>query len=322
MESGYDDQFRVGPQDVIGQSQKEGYYYPERSMAAKQAGFNPLIEAAPLFTSRKRGGGQSGVGMSMSGGSQKAPEAPSPFASDAEFYANSVQDFGAAAALMSSKNGESVFQMYDPYEFDDGLDEADKTHQKTKRTIFRIIPKGSRQVPTPEGVKDLPVHAYASRMGVTSVPFKGGDEGARAFRNLTGDTQMLLSSLTQLEQIYAQNAILTPYGYSEASNRARGLETTVIQQLQKVLTGAKGMGGQVSDNDIKLALTMTPQRASSWVTRYKGNETALLKQVRAMAKDKLRSVANANGMDFLIEDEEGGDTAKHELFDNNSTTLE
>jgi len=321
MDSGYDEEFKVSPQDVLGQSQREGGYYPERSMMAKQAGFNPLIEAAPLFSSRKRGGGQPSMGMGMGGGgSQKASEEPSRFARDAEFYANVVDDMGAAASLTGSKTGRNVFQMYDSYDFSDGVDE--KNPDRVKRSTFRIIPKGSRQVPTPDGIKELPVHAYASQYGVTNVPFKGGDEAADAFRGLMTDTQTLFGNLTKLESIYKKNAMLTGFGYSEASSEARALEASIAMNFMKVMQGTKGVGGNTSDRDLAMALSMTPQRASSWFTRFKGNETALIKQVRTMAKEKLRSAANANGVDFLVEDEEGESGPRNELYENSSTTLE
>jgi hypothetical protein len=90
----------------------------------------------------------------------------------------------------------------------------------------------------------------------------------------------------------------------------------------KVMTGTKGLGGNVSDKDMAFAQSMTPQRASSWFTRFKGNEMALIKQVRQNAIQKLKGAAHANGVDFLVEDSDGGNTSKHDLYDNNSTTLE
>jgi hypothetical protein len=322
MDSGFNDEFSVSPQDVLGQSKQEGYYYPERAMMAKQMGMNPLSEAAPLFQSKKRGGGQS-MGMGGGGGgSQKAPEEPSRFAKDAEFYANAVEDFGAAAALTGSKNGRAVFQMYDPYEFDMGLPEnGDKNAAPTKAT-WRIIPKGSRQVATPQGMKDLPVHAYANQYGVTNVPFKGGDEAADSFRGLVVDSQMLLGNLSRLEKIYSENAMLTGFGYSEASTEARALETSITKDFMKVMTGSKGLGGNVSDKDISFAQSMTPQRASSWFTRFKGNERTLLKRVRSMTMEKLKNTANANGVDFLAEDNEGNRTTQNSIWDNNSITFD
>ncbi len=319
MESGYDDEFKVSPQDVLGQSNQEGYYYPERAMMAKQAGYNPLIEAASLFQSKKRGGGQQ-MGMPTGGGSQKAEEKPSAFARDADFYANAVDDIGAAAALTNSKTGRSVFQMYDPYEFDMGADEQDP--KVSKKTTFRLIPKGSRQVPTPDGVRDLPVHAYARQYGVSTVPFKGGDEAADSFRTLLTDTQVLLGNLSKLEKIYQDNAVLTGFGYSSASNDARALEANITRDFMKVMSGTRGIGGNTSDRDMAMAMSMTPQRASSWVTRFRGNEAALIKQVREMTIKKLKSAANANGVDFLTEDSNGRDDTQQQIWESNSTTLE
>lgn len=317
MDSGYDDDFGVKPEDVLGQSQKEGYYYPERAMAAKQAGFNPLAEAAPLFQSKKRnkGGPSDPYGEYMTA---QAKERPSPFAKDAEFYANAVEDYGAAQALTSSKDGRAIFQMYDPYDMDNGFADDKKTK---KSSTWMIVPKGSRQVPTPEGVKDLPMHAFARQYGVTNVPFKAGGEEADKFRGLISDSQLLLGNLTKLEEIYNQNAVLTGFGYSEASTEARGLEAKITQDFMRVMSGTKGLGGNVSERDLSFAMSMTPQRATNWVTRFKGNEMALIKRVRAMTKEKLKSTAQANGLDFLEQDSNGGESSKQESYENNSISL-
>jgi hypothetical protein len=321
MDSGYDDKFGVKPEDVLGQSQKEGYYYPERAMAAKKAGFNPLAEAAPLFQSRKQNKGQAydPYGDAMAAQAKGQNKEPSPFARDAEFYANAAEDYGAAQALTSSKDGRAIFQMYDPYDLDNGFAEDKKTK---KTSTWMIVPKGSRQVPTPEGVKDLPMHALARQYGVTNVPFKAGGEEADKFRGLISDSQLLLGNLNKLEEIYNQNAILTGFGYSEASTEARGLEAKITQDFMRVMSGTKGLGGNVSERDLSFAMSMTPQRATNWVTRFKGNELALIKKVRAMTKEKLKSSAQANGLDFLEQDSNGGDPSRQESYENNSITLE
>lgn len=323
MDSGYDDDFGVKPEDVLGQSQQEGYYYPERAMAAKQAGFNPLAEAAPLFQSKKRNKGQAydpyGDAMAAQAKSMgKSDKEPSLFAKDAEFYANAVEDYGAAQALTSSKDGRAIFQMYDPYEMDNGFSDDKKTK---KSSTWMIVPKGSRQVPTPEGVKDLPMHAFARQYGVTNVPFKAGGEEADKFRGLISDSQLLLGNLTKLEEIYNQNAVLTGFGYSEASTEARGLESKITQDFMRVMSGTKGLGGNVSERDLSFAMSMTPQRATNWVTRFKGNELALIKRVRAMTKEKLKSSAQANGLDFLEQDSNGGESSKQDSYENNSISL-
>jgi hypothetical protein len=245
---------------------------------------------------------------------------PSIFAKDAEFYANVSEDYGAAQALTSSKDGRAIFQMYDPYEFDMGIGEDKKS--PAKRSTWMIVPKGSRQVPTPEGVKDLPMHALARQYGVTNVPFKAGGEEADKFRGLISDSQLLMGNLTKLEDIYSKNAVLTGFGYSEASTEARGLESRITQDFMRVMSGTKGLGGNVSDRDLSFALSMTPQRASNWVTRFKGNEMALIKKVRAMTMEKLRSSAQSNGLDFLEQDNNGGNAAKQSIWENNSISLD
>ena len=305
MESDYDPEFSVNPQDVLGnagaqpQPQQPQGYYPAQSMAYKQAGMNPLAGVAPLFATkdvRARYAAGSGGG---GGGSQKAP---SPLSQDADFYANKLGDMGAAQALIGSKEGRNVFQMYEDHDFD--LGEGDETDPSALRgkVKMRIVPKGDRQGVGPDGRPyTVPVHSLAHQNGVTSVPFKGGDEAAERFRALIGTSQGMLKNLNELEKIYGKETFLTSVGYSEASTKAKGLESRVLLDFTRIMSEAKGLGGGVSDRDLSVVESMTPQRASHTLTRFRGNEMRLLKQVRAMTLEKLRSTAQANGMDLLPE---------------------
>ena len=306
MESDYDPEFSVSPQDVLGnagaqpQPQQPQGYYPAQSMAYKQAGMNPLAGVAPLFATKDvRARYAAGSGGGGGGGPQKAP---SPFSQDADFYASKLGDMGAAQALIGSKEGRNVFQMYEDHDFD--LGEGDETDPSAPRgkVKMRIVPKGERQGVGPDGRPyTVPVHALAHQNGVTSVPFKGGDEAAERFRALIGTSQGMLKNLNELEKIYGKETFLTSVGYSEASTKARGLESRVLLDFTRIMSEAKGLGGGVSDRDLSVVESMTPQRASHTLTRFGGNEMRLLKQVRAMTLEKLRSTAQANGMDLLPE---------------------
>lgn len=306
MEADYDPEFSVSPQDVLGnagvqqQPQQPQGYYPAQSMAYKQAGMNPLAGVAPLFApaAQRAQMGQM-AGRASSGGSEKQP---SPFLADAEFYANKIGDMGAAQSLVSSKEGRNIFQIYEGYDFDLGAKDKADPSTPSGSVKMRIVPKGEREGLGPDGKPfRIPVHLLARQNGVTNVPFKGGDESADRFRTLLGTSQGLLKNLKDLEELYGNNAILTSVGYSEASTKARGLEARVLLDFSRIMSEAKGLGGGVSDRDLSVVESMTPQRASHTWTRFKGNEMQLIKQVRSMTLEKLRSTAQANGLDLLPE---------------------
>jgi hypothetical protein len=110
-----------------------------------------------------------------------------------------------------------------------------------------------------------------------------------------------MKNLNELEDIYKNNTFLTSVGLSEASAKARALEARILMDFSRVMSEAKGLGGQVSDRDLSVVEAMTPQRATHTFTRFKGNEMALLRQVRSMTLEKIRSTAQANGLDLLPE---------------------
>jgi hypothetical protein len=306
MEADYEPEFSVSPKDILANTSQPAEqespkgHYPAQSMAFKQAGMNPLAAVAPLFMPQAQRA-QMGPRM-MGGGGGGEQKAPSPFARDADFYANKLGDMGAAQSLMGSKEGRNVFQMYEDHDFDLGEGDEANPSAPSGRVKMRIVPKGDRQGIGPDGKPfRVPVHTLAHQNGVTTVPFKGGDESADRFRALIGTSQGLLKNLNELEKIYKENTILTSAGYSEASSKSRGLEARVLLDFSRIMSEAKGLGGGVSDRDLAVVESMTPQRASHTFTRFKGNEMRLLQQVRAMTLEKIRSTAQANGMDLLPE---------------------
>ena len=308
MEADYEPEFSVSPMDVLGNAgqiaqptQPQGYY-PEQSMAYKQAGLNPLAGVAPLFAPSAMRAQMPAQPTGRSQQGQGQAKEPSPFMVDAEFYANQMGDLGAAQALMSSKDGRTVFQMYDGYDFDLGDPDKNDPHSPSGNVKMRIVPKGDREGLGPDGKPfRVPVHLLARQRGVTTVPFRGGDAEADRFRGLLANSQGLLKNLKDLEKLYSENAVLSSVGYSEASTKARGLEARILMDFGTVMSQAKGLGGGISERDLLVIESMTPQRAGHTWTRFKGNEIQLIKQVRSMTLEKLRSTAQANGLDLLPE---------------------
>lgn len=304
------DSFGVTP-DMVRQQAGPSYGYKGRPGELSRAGMSPFAEVAPLF-----GGGGAGAGRQAQ--RPAAAQEQKPANPDAMFYSNVVGDVPAAQALANSKDGQSVFQIFDNYDFD--LGEGDSEGRNKGNISLKIVPKGDRIVNTPEGPQKLPLWYYAQKSGVTTAPFKGGDEAAGSFRTLLSDSQGLMKNLTTLEKIYARNSVvLNPLDTSEDAAEARGLEARILVDFSRIMSGAKGLGGQVSDRDLSIFQSMTPQRASSFFSRLKGNEEALIRRMRVQILDKIRSSAQANGLDLV--DLSEGSSVNDSIYDSKSVKL-
>lgn len=306
--SEFDDEFSVSPEDVRRQA-GPSHAYGGAAQDLRSMGMNPLSAAEASFSGRQF------TPPTM-------PQKPSPMEAamnrDAAFYAKDIGDTAAAMTLAGSK-GRAVFQMFDPYEFKMGISEG--RDQKPKTTTMRIVPKGEREIQTPTGVSKLKVWQYAQSRGVTTVPYKGGDEAADSFRSLIGDAQTLLEDLTELEKIYKRNMVLTGFGPSTDSAEARMLESKTLSGVGKFFSGARGLGGQVSDRDMKIIEGMSPQRASAWFSRLRGNELKAIERLRSLTISKLNSVAQANGLEFLPENKEDAAEMRQERYRSGSVNL-
>ena len=315
MESPYDQPFGVSPKEVLanaGQMQKpSGMAYSAQQQQMQAAGMDPLSMAAPYFGA----GGQGGMGGpatretagQRTTDTAEAKRQSSPFFNDANFYANAVGDLGAAQALMTTKNGSAAFQMFESFDFDLGKGDAKDPTNPSGQMKMRVVPRGSRQITTPDGqVANIPVWDLARRSGVTTVAWRGGDENAEKFRETVARTQTLLRSLGQLEDHYNQSAFMGGYMPTTSSTLAKALEGKILMDYGAVMSGMKGIGGSVSERDMDLISSMSPQRASTWFTRLGGNEKALLKQVKLQVLDKLKDTARVNGIELLPENESKG----------------
>lgn len=214
--------------------------------------------------------------------SQKAPD---PRAKDAQFYAG-IGDFGAVETIMKSK-GASLFQNNESFD----LEEMDEGGNVSKKSYF-ISPKGEYNI---NGTK-VPLGLLAKRAGVGAVPFKSGDMGATNYRSLISRIQKFHKDLNTLQKLYSGNFYLGTLDPSNASAEARALESNIKVDYLGIMKDTKGMGGNVSDNDMLLAEYMVPQRASSAFSRLGGNEMSILKMARKATMEKLFEVGSANGL--------------------------
>jgi len=217
---------------------------------------------------------------------------------DARFYAG-IGDFGAVESIMKSK-GAGLFQVGESID----LEELDGQGNK-KPFRMTMSPRGSFTVAGEDG-NPMTVSAMglARKMGVKSIPFKGGDMRAMEFRSLIGKVQRFQSMSNQLKQIYSNNTYLGTLDPSEASAQAKAIESNLKMDYLAIMKDMKGMGGSVSDNDMAIADSMVPQRASTMFTRLGGNEMMLLDNAREGVLAKLKDVAGNNGIDLIDERQE------------------
>ena len=222
--------------------------------------------------------------MTTSAVRQKAPD---PRMKDVEFYSG-LGDFGGAEALMKSK-GAGMFELDEAIELEDEDEQGNKIQQK-----FYIGPKGNFSV----NGQNVPAYMLAKKYGVGSVPFKGGDMQAIAYRNMIAKVQKFTRDLNTLQKLYKANTYMGTLDPSEDSARARMLEASIKTDYLAIMKDTKGLGGNVSDKDMEIAEYMVPQRASNMFSRLGGNESVILQSAKAAALQKLMDVGGANGIDL------------------------
>lgn len=286
MESGYEEEedYSSMAGDVRQQSAEmdDGFVAPQRMAMPQQSAPQTMKWSA--------------VGTADFGtpSKTKADQQPmSPKMQEAQFYMN-LGDFSGAEALLKSK-GAAIFQRDEPYE----IETMDESGKRTSQT-FMISPRGEYGGgvgPDGKPIK-LPAWALATRAGIGSVPFRGGDQAAIQYRTLMAKVQKFSRDLNELESLYRNNMYLGTLDPSEAAARARMLESGIKTDYLAIMKDTKGMGGQVSDKDMEMAEYMTPNRASSALTRLGGNELAILRSVRDGALRKVMEVGSANGISF------------------------
>lgn len=212
---------------------------------------------------------------------------------DAKFYAG-IGDYSAVESLMKSK-GPSLFQVGESIDFEDYSEDGKKNSYQ-----MLMAPKGSYSVDAGNGTtQSVSAFGIARKMGVKSLPFKGGDMKAQDFRGLIGKVQRFQQMSNQLKKIYSGNTYLGTLDPSGDSAMAKALESNIKMDYLAIMKDMKGMGGNVSDNDMAIAESMVPQRASNMFTRLGGNEMMLLDNAREGVLTKLKDVAGNNGIDLI-----------------------
>jgi hypothetical protein len=261
-------------------NQVAGRQYATMAQQNEAMGFSPWAHVGNNPESKKYA-----ETMTAMGNASARAKAPDPRSRDAQFYAG-LGDFGAVETIMKSK-GASLFQNNESFD----LEEMDASGNPVQKSYF-ISPKGEYNI---NGVK-VPLGLLAKRANIGVVPFKSGDMGATNYRNLISKVQKFHRDLNRLQQIYSNNTYLGTLDPSNASAEARALESNIKVDYLGIMKDTKGMGGNVSDNDMLLAEYMVPQRASNAFARLGGNEMNILNMARKASMEKLFELGSANGL--------------------------
>ena len=299
----YNYQPLVNPNDVAAQSSDEGsygnnagVYQPQRYTPPKyKTPLNPFAGgesawATPLTASRyasqpvERQQTQTSARNNLTG-------------PDMDFYVNKIGDVNAGLVIANSKKGLDIFSMEQPYEYTTGIDKKSGTPLKSR---FHIVPAGFSSVPMEDGsLKSLSNYELAKMFNVKTVPFKGGEKEASDFRMVAQKYQQFTEQAERLRTIYKRNTYLGPMDPSEDSALADSLQDQMTQTFMFIMNGAKMTGSGTSNLDTAKAESMLPRRSSYTFTHLRGNEMAKLDMALEMARSKLDTMAQDNGMMLL-----------------------
>jgi hypothetical protein len=214
-----------------------------------------------------------------------------------DFYVNKIGDVNAGLVLSNSKKGTDIFSMEQPFEYTSGYDIKTKTSTKSR---FHVVPAGFSSVPMPDGTnKSLSNYELSKMFKVKTVPFKGGEKEAGEFRAVLQKYQQFTDQAERLRAIYDSNIYLGPMDPDEDSALADSLQEQMTQTFVFIMNGAKMSGSGTSNMDMAKAESMLPRRSAFTFTHLGGNEMAKLNMALEMARGKIDSMAESNGMYLL-----------------------
>lgn len=209
-----------------------------------------------------------------------------PIHPDAQFYAQ-FGDLAGAIAMQKTK-GASLFTMGEEFEIGSA-------------GTYALIPTGETTVKLKDGsMQRVKVADAARQFQVKTVPFRGGDDQAQAFRNTLTKVRVLMDNLDDLEKQYEANSFyIGRFNPSETATKASQLETTILLDAMAILTGTRTLGGNTSQVDVDMIRTLVPKAASTFFADTKGNEKVRLAELRKIVLNHVMSAGKANGVDLV-----------------------
>ena len=159
---------------------------------------------------------------------------------------------------------------------------------------YAIIPQGEvSELQLDGSSKRVSMTRHIQKMGVSVVPFLGGDEAATAWRGATAKASELMTMLDQIEDIY-EKAPTVSFRTSEANRALLQLEQKLAPIVSQIMSGSKSMAG-TSDLEMKAIMDTLP-RAGTDYTMTVGTGLKNVKLTREQVRGVIIRTALMNGV--------------------------
>lgn len=190
----------------------------------------------------------------------------------------------AAARVIAKTTGPALFQLGE--QVDLGPDQ-----------MFAIRPMGDLDMPKPDGTSaKVPAWQFLRANGVNVVPFLGGDEEAKGFRNMAARMGEVMTALSKLEQGYtASGNISMPY--TEKKFDLTQIEGTLARDVSQLRSGSKSMAG-VSDKEMEAIEKTLPSSASN-LRDSKAEGIRRITNTRQQLLGLITRIARMNGVELV-----------------------
>lgn len=190
----------------------------------------------------------------------------------------------AAARVIAKTTGPALFKLGE--QVDLGPDQ-----------MFAIRPVGDLDIAKPDGTSArVPTWQFLQANGVNVVPYLGGDEEAKAFRNMAARMGEVMVSLRRLEEAYTTSGnISSPY--SDLKADLVQIEGTLARDVSQLRSGSKSMAG-VSDKELEAIQQTLPQSATN-LRDTKGEGARRARNTRQQLMGLMMRTARMNGVELV-----------------------
>ena len=190
----------------------------------------------------------------------------------------------AAARVIAKTTGPALFTLGEQIDLGPGQ-------------RFAIRPVGDLDIPNQDGTSSkVPAWQVIRANGVNVVPYLGGDEEAKAFRNMAARMGEVMVSLQRLEEAYTTSGnVSSPY--SDLKADLVQIEGTLARDVSQLRSGSKSMAG-VSDKELEAIQQTLPQSATN-LRDTKGEGARRARNTRQQLMGLMMRTARMNGVELV-----------------------
>lgn len=190
----------------------------------------------------------------------------------------------AAARVIAKTTGPALFTLGEQIDLGPGQ-------------RFAIRPVGDLDIPNQDGTSSkVPAWKVIRANGVNVVPYLGGDEEAKAFRNMAARMGEVMVSLRRLEEAYTTSGnVSSPY--SDLKADLVQIEGTLARDVSQLRSGSKSMAG-VSDKELEAIQQTLPQSATN-LRDTKGEGARRARNTRQQLMGLMMRTARMNGVELV-----------------------